>query len=96
MSHDRWRWLPNAAKGVLRQFSCIFAQDTSTATFLRRLGAKHETLHVIGSLKESSGALPHDEAERLHFVDLLKTRPGLFGWRPPPIPARRRSPPMRI
>lgn len=75
VSHDRWRWLPNAAKGVLRQFSCIFAQDASTATFLRRLGAKRETLHVIGSLKESSGALPHDEAERLHFAGLLKTRP---------------------
>ncbi len=74
-SHDRWRWLPSAAKAVLARFSCIFAQDEATAKFLRRLGAKRDTLHVIGSLKESSGALPHDESERLHFVELLKTRP---------------------
>ncbi len=75
VSHDRWRWLPSASKAVLRRFGSIFAQDEATAGYLRRLGARRDTLHVIGSLKESSGALPHDEAERLHFVDLLKTRP---------------------
>lgn len=74
-SHDRWRWLPSAAKAILRRFGCIFAQDEATALYLRRLGAKRDTLHVIGSLKESSGALPHDEAERQRFVDMLKTRP---------------------
>lgn len=74
-SHDKWRWLPGIARALLRRFDHIFVQDETTARHLRRLGANAATLEVTGSIKESAGALPHDEDARMHFADLFKTRP---------------------
>ena len=74
-SHDKWRWLPGIARALLSRFDHIYVQDETTARHLRRLGANAERLEVTGSIKESGGALPHNEEERLHFVELFKTRP---------------------
>lgn len=74
-SHDAWRWVPGIAKAVLRNFNHIFVQDQATATYLRRLGAARDRLEVTGSLKESSGALPHNETERARLAEQFKTRP---------------------
>jgi len=74
-SHEKWRWLPGIARALLRRFDHIFVQDETTARHLRRLGAAAGRLEVTGSIKESGGALPHDEDERQHFVELFKTRP---------------------
>ncbi len=74
-SHDKWRWIPGMAKALLRNFDQIHVQDEPTARYLRRLGAKRDTLEVTGSLKESSGALPHNETERARLAEQFKTRP---------------------
>ena len=74
-SHDAWRWVPGIAAALLRSFDEIFVQDQTTAKYLRRLGAYRDKISVTGSLKESSGALPHDEAERARLAENFKTRP---------------------
>ncbi len=74
-SHDAWRWLPGISRAILRSFDEIFVQDQATARYLRRLGALRENVAVTGSLKEGSGALPHDEAERARLAEHFKTRP---------------------
>lgn len=74
-SHNAWRWIPGIARAILRSFDEIFVQDNATARYLRRLGAQREKVVVTGSLKESSGALPHDEAERARLAERFKTRP---------------------
>ena len=74
-SHDKWRWVPGISKALLRSFNQIFVQDEATARYLRRLGADRSRLEVTGSLKENSGALPHDETERARLADQFKTRP---------------------
>ncbi|MCY4181201.1 MAG: 3-deoxy-D-manno-octulosonic acid transferase, partial [Litoreibacter sp.] len=74
-SHENWRWLPGISRAVLRCFDQIFVQDEQTAFRLRRLGAARNRLESTGSLKAASGALPHDEAERMRLAELFKTRP---------------------
>lgn len=74
-SHDKWRWLPGIARAVLGSFDHIFVQDETTARHLRRLGAQRHKIEVSGSIKESGGALPHDEEERAHLAEKFKTRP---------------------
>ncbi|MEM9585052.1 MAG: 3-deoxy-D-manno-octulosonic acid transferase [Pseudomonadota bacterium] len=74
-SHDAWRWLPSISRAVLQSFEEIFVQDETTARYLRRLGALRNRVVVTGSLKEDSGTLPHDEAERARLAEQFKTRP---------------------
>ncbi|KAG1648024.1 3-deoxy-D-manno-octulosonic acid transferase [Nymphon striatum] len=49
--------------------------DQVTARHLTNLGAPEDRVRVNGSLKESSGALPHDEDERQEISSALETRP---------------------
>lgn len=74
-SYQRWRLLPGIVKSLLRRFQRIFAQDEQSAQHLRKLGAPNWRLEVIGSLKEGSEPLPHDEAERVRLTTMLDTRP---------------------
>ncbi|GFE66249.1 3-deoxy-D-manno-octulosonic acid transferase [Litoreibacter roseus] len=74
-SFKRWRWFRGAARGVLGCFSYILAQDKVTKSHLVSLGIKSGAVEVTGSLKESGGALPHDERERADIAESLKTRP---------------------
>ncbi len=74
-SHKKWRWLPGAARVLLGSFDRIFVQDETTANYFRKLRVQGDKIEVTGSLKESGGALPHNEAERLRLSDQLKTRP---------------------
>lgn len=74
-SYKKWRWAHGAARALLGKFSLFLTQDRITAKHLRRLGAPHARIRVNGSLKESSGALPHDEDERAAISLALETRP---------------------
>ncbi len=74
-SHRYWRWFKWSAAALLRKFDMILAQDRQSADFLLKLGAIQTTLRVVGSLKESSAALPHNEAERADIAHQLQTRP---------------------
>jgi len=74
-SHRHWRWLPGAAKTLVGLFRGIYAQDATTAIYLRRLGAPASALKIVGTLKEGSAALPCDEAERAALARMLAGRP---------------------
>lgn len=74
-THDKWRWLPGAAKSLLDRFDFVLAQDDRTSRYLRRLGLPKTKLEVTGTLKEGSAALPHDEDERTRLTHILDTRP---------------------
>lgn len=78
MSQDsflKWRWLRGAARSLLSRFDLFLAQDRVTMSHLRRLGVQRDRLRVNGSLKESGGALPHDEEDRAKISQALETRP---------------------
>ncbi|NOX39402.1 MAG: 3-deoxy-D-manno-octulosonic acid transferase [Alphaproteobacteria bacterium] len=74
-TYTRWRWFPGIAKSLLRRFDYILAQDQATAKYLRRLGMPTAKTEVIGTLKEGSAALPHQEDERVRFAKYLAGRP---------------------
>ncbi len=74
-SYRRWRMMPGAARGLLRRFERILAQDNLAAEHLVALGADPERLEVSGSLKEGSAPLPCDEAERARLGRLFAGRP---------------------
>jgi 3-deoxy-D-manno-octulosonic-acid transferase len=74
-SHKKWRWLPGFAGALLNRFDRILVQDDTSAAYLRQLGAPKSKLRINGSIKQSSGALPHDEDERFEIAGLLETRP---------------------
>lgn len=74
-SHEGWRWLPAFAASLLNRFDKILVQDEQTAFFLRRLGASRWRIRLNGSLKQSTGALPHDEGERTRLAEMLDNRP---------------------
>ncbi len=74
-SYRRWRMMPGAARGLLRRFERILAQDNLAGEHLVTLGADPERLDVIGSLKEGSAPLPCDEAERVRLVRIFSGRP---------------------
>ncbi|MEM9049704.1 MAG: 3-deoxy-D-manno-octulosonic acid transferase [Pseudomonadota bacterium] len=71
-SAARWRWLPGMIRRLLTAYTRIFAQDEASAARLRRLGACDVT--VMGTLKEGSAPLTHDEAERQRFAALIEGR----------------------
>lgn len=73
-SHRNWRWFKWSAGALLRKFDMILAQDRQSADFLRSLGAEQAKLRVVGSLKESSAALPHNDAERADIALQLQSR----------------------
>ncbi|RLJ51923.1 3-deoxy-D-manno-octulosonic-acid transferase [Litoreibacter meonggei] len=78
MSHDsykKWLWFRGAASALLGKFNLFLAQDRITAKHLQRLGIPSDRVRINGSLKESSGALPHDEKEREAISAALETRP---------------------
>ncbi|SHF59882.1 3-deoxy-D-manno-octulosonic-acid transferase [Litoreibacter ascidiaceicola] len=78
MSHDsykKWLWLRGTAGALLGKFDLFLTQDRITAKHLLRLGAQSTKVRINGSLKESSGALPHDEKEREKISAALETRP---------------------
>lgn len=74
-SHLNWKWFKGSAAALLRKFDVILAQDRRSAEFLIGLGAERARIRVVGSLKESSDALPHNEAERVDIASQLQTRP---------------------
>lgn len=74
-SYRKWRWAPHFAKNLLERFSHVLAQEDMTAKYLRNLGVPADKIEVSGTLKEGSSALPHDEAERVKFSNLLGGRP---------------------
>ena len=74
-ANARWRWLPGAARSLLRRFEYVLAQDDNTARYLRRLGLPKNKLEVSGTLKEGSAALPYDEDERSRLAQHLAVRP---------------------
>ncbi|SFR36209.1 3-deoxy-D-manno-octulosonic acid transferase [Litoreibacter janthinus] len=78
ISHDsykKWLWVRGAASVLLGKFDLFLAQDRVSAKHLLRLGAPSKRVRINGSLKESSGALPHDEPERAAISTALETRP---------------------
>ncbi len=74
-SSRRWRWARGMAASLLNRFDAIHAQDTQSAQNFRVVGASKAKLSITGSLKKSSGALPHDEGERTRVANLLEGRP---------------------
>ncbi|EPX77790.1 3-deoxy-D-manno-octulosonic acid transferase [Litoreibacter arenae] len=74
-SFKKWLWLRGTAGALLNKFDLFLTQDRITAKHLVRLGAPSKRVRVNGSLKESSGALPHDEAARATISAALETRP---------------------
>jgi len=74
-SHLNWRWFKGSAGALLRKFDVILAQDRQSSEYLSGLGAERSTIRVVGSLKENSDALPHNEAERADIATQLQTRP---------------------
>ncbi len=74
-SFRRWRWARGAATSLLARINHVQAQDKATADRLLALGLSQTRLEVTGTLKEGSGALPDNEAERGHLTALLAGRP---------------------
>lgn len=74
-SGRRWRWLPGAARSLLRRFDHVLAQDQTTAQRLLKLGLPRDRLEVTGTLKEGTAALPCNEAERDDIANYLNGRP---------------------
>lgn len=74
-SFRKWRWLHGAARSLLSRFRLFLAQDSVTASHLKKLGAASAQIQINGSLKESGGALPHDEDARERITQALETRP---------------------
>lgn len=74
-SYNKWRWLRGTAKSLLSRFNLFLAQDQVTLSHLRKLGVPEDRMRVNGSLKESGGALPHDEEDRARISLALETRP---------------------
>lgn len=74
-SYRRWRLLRGLARGLLRRFDRILAQDDLAGQQLMALGADPERLSVTGSLKEGAAPLPHDETERVAIARALAGRP---------------------
>lgn len=74
-SYRKWHRVRGAASALLGKFDLFLAQDRLTAKHLQRLGALQGRVRINGSLKESNGALPHDEEERQSISAALETRP---------------------
>lgn len=74
-SYRKWLWFRGAARALLGRFELFLAQDAATARHLHRLGAARDRVRISGSLKESGGALPHDDAARTRISQALETRP---------------------
>jgi 3-deoxy-D-manno-octulosonic-acid transferase len=74
-SFRRWRWIKGAARGLLERFDLILVQDQATGRHLRDLGAPQDRMQVVGTLKEGAQVLPHDEAERVAFMEATDSRP---------------------
>jgi 3-deoxy-D-manno-octulosonic-acid transferase len=74
-SYRKWLRVRGAARALLGKFDLFLTQDRVTAKHLLRLGAPAKRVRINGSLKESSGALPHDEQERQEISTALETRP---------------------
>lgn len=74
-SFRRWSWMSLFAASLLNRFRHIHAQDAATGEFLRKLGVADANLNIVGTLKEGSAALPHNEAERATLAGLLAGRP---------------------
>jgi 3-deoxy-D-manno-octulosonic-acid transferase len=70
----RWRWLRGAARAMLARIDAVQAQEERTAQRLLSLGLPPARLEVTGTLKEGTGALPVDEAERARLVPVLARR----------------------
>lgn len=74
-SYSKWIKIRGAARALLGKFDLFLAQDQITVKHLKRLGAAPSKVRVNGSLKESNGALPHDEEMRQDISVALETRP---------------------
>lgn len=74
-SFKSWRWLRGTIKSLLARFKLILVQDELTERRLIKLGADPETTSINGSLKQSGGALPHNEIDRADLAERLGTRP---------------------
>ncbi len=74
-SHQNWRWIPAFAGSLLNRFDHILVQDKNTAFYLKRLGALPWRVRINGSLKQTTGALPHDEVERARLAKTFDNRP---------------------
>ncbi|WP_298259661.1 3-deoxy-D-manno-octulosonic acid transferase [uncultured Litoreibacter sp.] len=74
-SFRKWARFRGAARALLSKFDLFLTQDRITAKRLERLGVAKDRLRVNGSLKESSGALSHDENQRQSIASALETRP---------------------
>jgi 3-deoxy-D-manno-octulosonic-acid transferase len=75
-SAQRWRrFLPGAARSLLRRFHAVQAQDRATGQALMRLGLPRDRLEVTGTLKEGMPPLDCDESDRARFTKMLCGRP---------------------
>ena len=74
-SMTSWRWARGMIKGLLGRFRLILTQDTQSQERLLKLGADPNKTFVNGSLKQSGGALPHNEIDRASIAESLGTRP---------------------
>ena len=74
-SYRRWRLARRSAGDLLSRIRHIQAQDEATANRLIALGLPAGQVEVTGTLKEGSGALPHDERERARMAAVLAGRP---------------------
>lgn len=74
-SFRRWRALRPVARRLLGFFDAILAQDDLAGRQLLALGADPERLRVVGTLKEGSAPLEHDEDERVRLARAIDGRP---------------------
>lgn len=73
-SYKRWRWWRGTATSILSNFDYALAQDEATATYLQGLGMPADKVETVGSLKEGSAPLPHDERVRGAFSRAISGR----------------------
>ena len=74
-SLSSWKWARGMIKGLLGRFHLILAQDIQSNARLLKLGADPDRTSVNGSLKQSGGALPHNEIDRTTLAESLGSRP---------------------
>jgi len=74
-SFRTWRLARGMARGLLRRFDRILAQDQLAAEQLTALGADPERLQALGTLKEGAAPLPYDDAERGAIARAFAGRP---------------------
>ncbi|MBC7133124.1 MAG: 3-deoxy-D-manno-octulosonic acid transferase [Roseovarius sp.] len=75
LERSNWRWFPDLARAVLREFDEIHVRDAAAARQARRLGAMPERVTITGTLRAGALSLPCDRAARDALAQALRGRP---------------------